>query len=138
VTAEATDIVGPYLSTAGFVMRPWAQANRELLVRYIAAYLEGLRWALDIGHEVPATDMLARRLSLADDVARECLAMVTAGGSAGLASEGVVDLVGLANVLRLRADIEGQWGGVAPDAADFVDDSYRAAALARLDAGAIA
>jgi ABC-type nitrate/sulfonate/bicarbonate transport system substrate-binding protein len=138
VLAEATDIVGPYLSTAAFVMRPWAQANRELLVRYIAAYLQGLRWALDVGHEALAAAMLARRLSLSDDVARECLAMVTATGSAGLSSEGVVDLVGLANVLRLRAEIEGQWGGVQPDPTGFVDDSYRAAALARLDAGAVA
>ena len=39
---------------------------------------------------------------------------------------------GFKNVLKLRAEIEGQWGGVAPPPDKYVDLSYYAKAMAGL------
>jgi hypothetical protein len=38
----------------------------------------------------------------------------------------------LANVLKLRAELEGQWGGHPPPADKYVDLSYYNAAMAGL------
>jgi ABC-type nitrate/sulfonate/bicarbonate transport system substrate-binding protein len=129
--AEAVDEIGPYLSTAGFVMRDWARANEDTLVRYIAAYVEGLRWATDPANAGAATALLARELRLPDDVAAEAYAMAAAP-TGGLAPDAAVDLDGLRNVLRLRAEIEGQWGGVAPPPDRYLDLAYHRRALAAL------
>src|SRR5436190_469877 len=40
------EMLGPYQANGAFVMRSWARANGPLLERYIAAYVEALRWSL--------------------------------------------------------------------------------------------
>jgi hypothetical protein len=47
----------------------------------------------------------------------------------GLASDARFNLEGFRNVLSLRAEMEGQWGGVAPDPAKYLDLSYYDRAL---------
>jgi ABC-type nitrate/sulfonate/bicarbonate transport system substrate-binding protein len=130
---EAVDEIGPYLSTAGFVLRAWGEANRDTLARYIAAYVEGLRWATAPANAAEATALLARELRLAEDVAAEAYAMAAAP-QGGLAPDATLDLEGLRNVLRLRAEIENQWGGVAPPPERYLDLSYHRQALAGLRA----
>ena len=44
----------------------------------------------------------------------------------------VVDMEGFKNVLALRAEIEGSWGGKAPAPDRYVDLSYYDAAMKRL------
>ena len=46
---SAVSVVGPYQSDAGWVLRSWGKANEDALVRYIAANIEGIRWALNPG-----------------------------------------------------------------------------------------
>jgi len=62
---DAVSEIGPYLSTTGFVLRPWAEANADTLVRYVRAYVGGLRWALDPQNKQAAVGLLADRLALA-------------------------------------------------------------------------
>lgn len=128
---EAVDEIGPYLSTAGFVMRPWGEANGDVLVRYIAAYVEGLRWALDPENRTEAIGLLAERLRLPPDVAAEAYGIASAPKT-GLAPDAAVDVAGLRNVLKLRAEIQGQWGGTPPSPDRYLDLSYHARALAGL------
>lgn len=127
---EATDEIGPYLSTAGFVMRSWAAENEAPLIAYCRAYIRGLRWALAEANRTAAITLLAERLRLPVDVAMEGFVIATAPG--GIAADAEIDMVGLGNVLRLRAVVEGQWGGVAPPAEKYVDRRFHAAALASL------
>jgi ABC-type nitrate/sulfonate/bicarbonate transport system substrate-binding protein len=127
---DAVGYIGPYLATSGFVMREWARANADLLVRYIQAYVEGLRWALAPANADQAIELLATNLRLAPDVARDAYAVAAAPG--GFARDAKVDLAGLQNVLRLRAEVEGQWGGVAPAPEQFLDLTYYAKALETL------
>jgi hypothetical protein len=42
------------------------------------------------------------------------------------------DLEGVKNVLNLRAEVEGQWGGRAPSAEKYFDSSYHEQALAKV------
>lgn len=124
----AVAAVGPYLSTSGFVLRAWGAANADVLTRYIGAYVEGLRWALDPANKAAAVDLLAGWLKVAPDVAAECYA-IAADPAHGMARDAKLDVAGFANVLKLRAEIEGQWGGSPPSPEKYLDLSYYRAAV---------
>lgn len=130
ILGEATDFIGPYLSTSAFVLRSWAGENGELLTRYIRAYVQGLRWALAPANAEAAIALLATRLRIGEDIARESFTIATAAG--GLAIDAALDERGLENVLRLRAEVEGQWGGQAPPVSRYVDLSWYRQAMQEL------
>ena len=121
-------VIGPYQATAGFSLRSWAQANPDTLVKYLQAYVEGLRWSLDPKNKDAATALLAERLKLTPEIAAECYALITDPAN-GLAKDGKFDMEGFKNVLKLRAQFEG----VAPSSPEkYVDFSYYQKALAGL------
>jgi len=118
--------LGLYQGFVSYVMRAWARANAETLVAYIAAYLEGLRWARDPANRPGAIALYAERLALPRDIAAEIYAAAV-DPAEGLAADAAVDLAGLATVLRLRADFVGK----TPAAAEtYLDLSYYRGALA--------
>jgi ABC-type nitrate/sulfonate/bicarbonate transport system substrate-binding protein len=131
VMGEATDFIGPYLSTSAFVMRAWTTVNGPLLTRYIRAYIRGLRWALDPANTEEAVRLLAARLRLPADVARDSLRIASTSG--GFARDAALDERGLENVLRLRADVERQWAGQAPPVSRYVDLVWYRRAMRDLD-----
>jgi hypothetical protein len=47
------------------------------------------------------------------DIALECYE-IAANATDGLTKDAQLDLDGFQNVLKLRAEIEGQWGGTPP------------------------
>ena len=48
----------------------------------------------------------------------------------GFAKDGKFDPEGFKNVLKLRAEIEGQWGGTPPAPGKYIDLSYYDKAIA--------
>jgi hypothetical protein len=50
----------------------------------------------------------------------------------GIAKDAQFDMQGFRNVLALRAEIEGSWGGKAPSPDRYVDLSYYEGAMKRL------
>jgi len=126
----AVAAIGPYQGTAAYVRRDWGKANGDALVRYVAAYVEGLRWAFDAANKRQAVALLASALKLPDDVAARCFDI--AAGPDGLAKDAAFDLAGFRNVLKLRADLVGQWGGTPPAPDKYIDLSYYQRALAGL------
>jgi hypothetical protein len=50
----------------------------------------------------------------------------------GYEKDAAFDLDGFKNVLKLRAEVEGQWGGHPPGPEKYYDSSYYDAALAKL------
>ena len=129
--ATAVDVIGPYLSTAGFVLRPWARDNGDTLVRYLQAYVEGVRWSLDPANKAEAIELLAKGLNIAPDVAARSYTVASAPKS-GFMPDAKVDIDGFNNVLKLRAELHGDWGGKPPAAEQYLDLSHYQRALAGL------
>ena len=50
----------------------------------------------------------------------------------GFATDAAFDIPGFQNVLKLRAEIEGSWGGHPPAPEKYYDASYYNAALTKL------
>jgi ABC-type nitrate/sulfonate/bicarbonate transport system substrate-binding protein len=129
---SAVKAIGPYQATAGFVMRTWAKQNEDVLVKYLQAYVEGVRWSLDPANKETAIKLLMDRLKLAEDVATAAY-MAATDPAEGFARDGKVDLEGFRNVLKLRAAHLGTWGGTPPPAPEkYLDLSYYQKAFAGL------
>jgi ABC-type nitrate/sulfonate/bicarbonate transport system substrate-binding protein len=126
----AIDVVGPYQSDGGWVLRSWAKANEDTLVRYIQANIEGIRFALNPANKAAMTAVLAERLKLPPDIAARSLQLVL--DQKGFATDAKLDMEGFRNVLKLRADMLGTWGGNPPPPERYLDLSYYQRALAGL------
>ena len=121
------DLLGPYQAGGAFVMRSWARANAATLERYLAAYVEALRWALDPANKGEAVALLAEQLKLPRDIAERSLALI-ADPAFGFAPDARLSPEGFRNMLALRTEVEG--GTVSPDR--YLDLGYYERALARL------
>lgn len=120
--------IGAYQSDCTIVTREWARANYDTLVRYIRAIVEGRRWLLSSANKTEAVQLLVDRLKLTPEIAARAYAIVT-DPVEGMAKDAKFDMEGFKNVLKLRAEIEGQWGGIAPPPDRYIDMSYYDRAL---------
>ncbi len=120
--------IGPYQATAAFVMRKWAIANPDVLEHYLAAYIEGQRYAMNPANRAEMIKLLADRFKLASAAAEGTYqALLTAGS--GLAPDARLNLEGFMTVLAIRAEMEGMWGGKPPAPDKYLDLSYYERAL---------
>ncbi len=128
---RAVDLVGPYQATGGFVLRQWAASNADLMARYLAAHIEATRWTVMPANRDAGVKMLAERFKLEPQVATRTWELLT-DPKFGLATDAEFNMAGFRNVLALRAEIEGSWGGTAPAPDRYVDLSYYQKARALL------
>jgi ABC-type nitrate/sulfonate/bicarbonate transport system substrate-binding protein len=131
VLDDPIDVVGHYQSTGGFVRRDWAERERDTLVRYIGAYVEGLRWARNPANKRVVIELLERRMELTPDIAERCYQRVSDQGN-GFASDAKIDRRGMDTVLKLRAGFSKGLGAEPPPIAQYVDETFYDEALARL------
>ena len=124
----AVDLIGPYQATGTFVLRQWGAQHRDALERYLAGFIEGTRWAVAPANKDAAVKILSERLKITPEVASKTWDIL-ADPKVGLARDGAFDMQGFRNVLALRAEIEGSWGGRAPAPERYVDLSYYENAL---------
>ena len=129
--ASVASALGAYQAGGHFAERAWAQQHREALVRYLAAYIESQRWLMAPENKQQVIDLMRKEGALDGSVAAETyvLSMTKPGG---FAKDARLDAGGFANVLKLRADVEGQWNGQPPPASKYYDGSYYDAALAMI------
>ena len=128
---SAVDLIGPYQASGTFVLRSWGKANADTLERYIAGFIEGTRWAVAPANKEAAVKILTERLKVTPEVATRTWEILS-DPKRGLARDGRFDTKGFESVLALRAEIEGSWGGKAPDGGRYVDMSYYERALQRV------
>jgi ABC-type nitrate/sulfonate/bicarbonate transport system substrate-binding protein len=121
----AAAALGAYQGSTAFVLRSWGQANAGALVKYLQAYIEGLRWSLDPKNKAEAIGLLAERLKLPEDIA----ALSYESTKNDFNRDGALDMAGIRNVLKLRAEFEGGMAA-APD--KYIDLSYYKKALSGL------
>ncbi len=129
--ATLTEVLGPYLGNAGWAMREWSRQNPDVVTRYLAAYVEGIRFMLAPANTDATVGIIAERLRLSPDMARRNLALLTDPRS-GSAVDGRFDLEGFRNVQKIRAEVLGTWGGTPPAPDRFLDLGYWARAVASL------
>jgi ABC-type nitrate/sulfonate/bicarbonate transport system substrate-binding protein len=128
---RAVDLIGPYQATGAFVLRPWAKANADTLERYLGAFIEATRWVRAKENKDASAKMLVERFKLDPKVAERTWDLL-ADPKFGLAPDARFNVEGFKNVLALRAEIEGDWGGKAPAAERYFDLSYYDGALKKL------
>jgi ABC-type nitrate/sulfonate/bicarbonate transport system substrate-binding protein len=126
---STVDMLGPYQANGAFVRRAWAGANAALLERFIAAYVESLRWAMHPANRDEASAMLMEKLKLPRDIAERTYRML-ADPSRGFTPDAKFDRKGFDNMLALRAEMEAGSLPAAPE--KYFDLSYYERALARL------
>jgi ABC-type nitrate/sulfonate/bicarbonate transport system substrate-binding protein len=125
------DLIGPYQAAGFFTGRQWAMEHRDALIPFLAAIIEAQRWLLAPANKQQVIDLMTRGSHLAPDVAVETYESLTTRPG-GFARDAAFDLDGFKNVLKLRAEIEGSWGGHPPAPEKYYDASYYEAALAKL------
>jgi len=125
------DLIGPYQAAGYFTQRAWAQEHRGALEKYLAAIIEAQRWLMAPSNKQLVIELMIKESHLAPDAAVEGyeLSMTRPGG---YEKDAALDLDGFKNVLKLRAEVEGQWGGHPPGPEKYYDSSYYDAALAML------
>lgn len=117
------DLLGPYQATGAFVMRRWAQANTGLLEHYLAAYIEGQRYVMNLLHRAEMLAMLTSRFKLSPQAAQATYEALVKPYS-GLAPDARFSDAGFKTVLAIRAEMEGLWGGIPPAPGKYLDLSF--------------
>ena len=123
--------IGRYQSTGTFVMRKWAKEHEGVLVRYIAANIEAQRWLMDPANRDKVVAMLGGPRQ-APEVASATYDRQM-NQLNGWTKNAKFDVEGFKNVLKLRAEVEGSWGGKPPAPEKFYDASYFQKALKLVD-----
>jgi ABC-type nitrate/sulfonate/bicarbonate transport system substrate-binding protein len=71
VLQSACDLLPHYQGISGTARRAWARANRDLLVRFIQAYLEALDWLYRSDNRANARDLLLKHVpTLGQEIAQ--------------------------------------------------------------------
>src|SRR5258708_28419220 len=121
---NTVDILGPYQANGAYALRAWAGSHGPLLERYIAAYVESLRWVRRLENQAECVAILMDKLKISRDVAERTYRLL-ADPVRGFTPDAAFDTDGFRNLLALRAEIEG---GSAPPPAKYLDlSSYRPA-----------
>jgi ABC-type nitrate/sulfonate/bicarbonate transport system substrate-binding protein len=100
------DMLGPYQAAGAFTMRAWARENAATLERYIAAYVEALRWVRDPANRAENIALLTEKLKISGKEAERTYTLLM-DPAFGFTPDAKLDLEGFRNVLALRAEIEG-------------------------------
>jgi ABC-type nitrate/sulfonate/bicarbonate transport system substrate-binding protein len=98
------DLLGPYQAAGAFVMRKWALDNADALTRYLAAYVQALRWIRDRNNRTEAVNLLVGNLKLDRNTAERTYDLLVVPAS-GFTPDARFDVAGFRNMLALRAEI---------------------------------
>jgi ABC-type nitrate/sulfonate/bicarbonate transport system substrate-binding protein len=104
------DLLGPYQAAGTFVMRRWARDNADALTRYLAAYVQALRWIRDRNNRTEAVNLLVGNLKLDRNIAERTYDLLVVPAS-GFTPDARFDAEGFRNMLALRAEIAGTPAG---------------------------
>jgi len=125
---KVQDVIGPYQAAGYFAQRKWALDNKENIQNYLAAIIEAQRWLMDPANKQQVIDLWITEFHMKPEIAAATYeSSVNAPG--GFEKDAALDIEGFKNVLKLRAEIEGQWGGHPPGIDKYYDPSFYNAAL---------
>jgi NitT/TauT family transport system substrate-binding protein len=122
------ELLGPYQASGAFVMRPWAREHGAELEKYLAAYIQSVRWIRDTAHRAEAVDLMMDKLKLDRTIAEQTYDLLIDPVS-GFTPDAKFDVEGFRNMLALRAEIERKPGTEAVAPERYVDLHYYDTAL---------
>lgn len=125
------ELIGPYQAAGYFAERKWAQEHRETLTNYLSAIIEAQRWLMAPENKQQVVELMIKEMHLAPEVGLQTYESFMSRPG-GYEKNAAFDLDGFKNVLKLRAEIEGSWGGKPPAPEKYYDASYYLEALAKL------
>jgi ABC-type nitrate/sulfonate/bicarbonate transport system substrate-binding protein len=132
--AKVQDVIGPYQGAGYFSQRKWALDNKENLDNYLAAIIEAHFWLMDPANKQQVIDLWISEFHMKPEIAAATYeSSVNAPG--GFEKGAALDLDGFKNVLQLRAEMEGQWGGHPPGVEKYYDPSFYNTALKKASGG---
>jgi len=123
-------LLGWDLDRGTFALRAWTRGNSDLLVRYLAAYVEGQRILMAPANRQQVVDLVMKESNLSEATAGDWYAAMVQNG--GYAKDAAFDVEGFKKTLQLRAEIEAGGNGAAPAAEKYYDLSYYRLALAKI------
>ncbi len=123
-------LLGADLDRGTFALRSWARENSDLLVRYLAAYVEGQRWLMAPSNRQQVVELVMKESNLSEATASDWYAAMVQNG--GYAKDAAFDVDGFKKTLQLRAEIEAGGNDAAPAAEKYYDLSYYRMALAKI------
>jgi ABC-type nitrate/sulfonate/bicarbonate transport system substrate-binding protein len=129
--ASVQESIGAYQAAGFFTQRQWAKDHSSTLVGFLAAIVEAQRWLMAPSNKQQVIELLVKESHLAPEVAAETYES-SMNHPSGFATDARLDVEGFKNVLKLRAEVEGQWGGHPPAPEKYYDSTYYDAALAKL------
>ncbi len=115
------DTIGTYQSTGGFVHHQWAKDHASNLVNYLAAYISGLRWALNPINQIQVIGLIEKHLKLHNDLAKACYAQVTHPVT-GFFKDAQLSHEGMLKVIELRQKFENSTCNYTVDR--FYDETF--------------
>ena len=127
---RTTDMLGLYQGAGAFAMRNWAESNRGTLERYLAAYIESLRFVRDPAHKAENIALLMSKLSLPRNVAERTYDLLL-DPDFGFTPDAKFLPEGYRNLMALRAEIESKQA-TPNSGTGYVDLSYYENALKSL------
>ena len=128
------NLIGAYQGIGAFVKRSWAKDNSALLINYIAASVEAQRWLMASANKQKTIALMQKEWKLTPEVAAQTYAAeIEVPG--GFEKDARFDLDGFRNVLKIRAEVEGQWQGTPPSPERYFDLSYYDVALSSIKSG---
>jgi ABC-type nitrate/sulfonate/bicarbonate transport system substrate-binding protein len=110
-------LLGWDLDRGTFALRDWARGNSDLLVRYLAAYVEGQRILMAPSNRQQVVDLVVKESNLSEATASDWYAAMVQNG--GYAKDAAFDVEGFKKTLQLRAEIEAGGNGAAPAAEKY-------------------
>jgi ABC-type nitrate/sulfonate/bicarbonate transport system substrate-binding protein len=129
--ASVQESIGAYQAAGFFAQRQWAKEHASTLVPFLAAIIEAQRWLMAPANKQQVIDLWIKEYHLMPEIAAETYES-SMNHPGGFATDARFDLEGFKNVLKLRAEVQGQWNGHPPASEKYYDSSYYDAALAKL------
>jgi ABC-type nitrate/sulfonate/bicarbonate transport system substrate-binding protein len=122
VLARGDQIISCYQATGGAAKRSWAEQHRDVLIRYIRAYIESTQWCFDPKNRVHCLEFLDKHNGIQGQAAEYTLDALLDPGY-GIYPKAELNLPGVASVLELRAEM-GYLQRPLPSVEKYIDLSY--------------
>ena len=132
VLARSEDYIGSYARGLGAARRQWANANEDLLVRFIRAMIRATDWALEPKNKDEVLKLLLPENGNSPD-RTEAMYAESVSSRFGFTPHSQIDMEGIRMVLQLR-ETAGLMKPPLPAPDKYVDERFYQKALATLTA----